>query len=290
MPNYRTTELPEGIKVGKIMSFFTTRFDCGALAKNRRETYPFWAMIYTHSGNITFRIGEETYSVGAGELIFYPAALPHSIIEAKERTWEVSFITFESQSPEMNALAGKVFLPDAEMAERIRGFFRFGERFFYNLPSKDSSTVGMYCKADALEKMKIRLELEDVLTRLYLLSHERRAERKNAVFSLTTEYMQEHLGEPLSLQRLAAVAGVSISTLKKTFQRESGGGVNSYYIELKLSHAAKLLCESEMSVGEIAERLGYTSQFYFSEQFKARYGVPPMSYRKQQERSIRELL
>ena len=138
--------------------------------------------------------------------------------------------------------------------------------------------------------MKIRLELEDVLTRLYLLSHERRAERKNAVFSLTTEYMQEHLGEPLSLQRLAAVAGVSISTLKKTFQRESCGGVNSYYIELKLSHAAKLLCESEMSVGEIAERLVYTSQFYFSEQFKARYGVPPMSYRKQQERSIRELL
>lgn len=290
MPNYRTTELPEGIRVGKIMSFFTTRFDCGTLVKNRRETYPFWAMIYTLGGNMTFQIGEETYRVGAGELIFYPADLPHSIIDAGERMWEVSFVTFESQSPEMQALARKVLLPDAEMADRIRGFFRFGGRFFYNLPSKDSSTIGMYCNAHEFEKMKIRLELEEILSRLYLSVREKRPERKNTVFTLTTEYMQEHLGEPLSLQKLAAAAGVSMSTLKKVFQRESGGGVNSYYIELKLSYAAKLLCESEMTVGEIAERLGYASQFYFSEQFKARYGVPPMSYRKQQERSIRDLL
>ena len=99
MPNYRTTELPEGIRVGKIMSFFTTRFDCGTLVKNRRETYPFWAMIYTLGGNMTFQVGEEIYRVSAGELIFYPADLPHSIIDAGERMWEVSFVTFKKITP-----------------------------------------------------------------------------------------------------------------------------------------------------------------------------------------------
>lgn len=290
MPNYRATELPEGIRVGRVMSFFTTRFDCGALVKNRQETYPFWAMIYTVDGAMTFRIGEEIYRVGAGELIFYPADLPHSIVEAEERTWEVHFTTFESNSPEMHALAGRVFLPDAELAEKIRGLFRFGGRFFYNLPSGDPDTVGMYCNADDFERMKIRLELEGILCRLYLSAHEKRVDRKNEVFISAADYMQEHLGERLSLKTLATVAGVSVSALKKAFQRESGGGVNSYYIELKLTHAAKLLCEGELSVGEISERLGYASQFYFSEQFKARYGIPPMAYRKQQEKSIRELL
>ena len=85
---YRTTQLPDGIRVGGIMSFFTTCFDGNAIVKNRRESYPFWALIYTQKGNVTFKIGEELYRVGAGEIVFYPADIPHSIVAVDSDAWE----------------------------------------------------------------------------------------------------------------------------------------------------------------------------------------------------------
>ena len=102
--------------------------------------------------------------------------------------------------------------------------------------------------------------------------------------------MQEHLGEPISLDNLAHIFGVSVSTLKKAFANESGGGVNQYYINMKLSYGAKLLSETELSVLQIAEKLGFSSQFYFSELFKKRYSLSPLSYRKQQKNNCREFL
>ena len=290
MPNYRATDLPEGIRVNKIMSFFTTCFDCSTLIKNRQETYPFWAMIYTVKGGVTFRIGEELYRVRSGELIFYPASVPHSIVDTEEKSWEVSFVTFQCDSHLIESLAGRVFVPDRGVADRIRSIFRFGVKYFYNLPQKGDNTVGMYCRADELELMRIRCELEAVLTRLCLLQKRKRAESGNEVFVAATEYMKEHVGERISLSRLAGEIGVSVSTLKKAFSREIGGGVNSYYIDLKLSRAAKMLCETDKAIGEISDELGFSSQFYFSEQFKSRYGVPPLTYRKQQEKGCLEFL
>lgn len=290
MPTYRTTELPEGIRVTKIMSFFTTCFDCATLIKNRQETYPFWAMIYTVRGGVTFRIGEERYRVRAGELIFYPASVPHSIIDTEEKSWEVSFVTFQCDSILIGELIGRVFVPDRGIADRIRSFFRFGGKYFYNLPPKGDNTVGMYCRASNLELMRIRSELEAILNRLCLSQSRKRSEFGSEIFDAATEYMKEHIGEPISLSRLASEMGVSVSTLKKAFQKESGGGVNSYYIDLKLSRAAKMLCETDKTIGEIADELGFSSQFYFSEQFKSRYGLPPLSYRKQQEKECLEFL
>ena len=290
MPIYRATELPDGIRVERIMSFFTTCFDCATLVKNRRETYPFWAMIYTHKGGVTFRIGDECYRVRAGELIFYPAMVPHSIADTDEKNWEVSFVTFQCDSPLIDSLSGRVFVPDRGVADRIRSIFRFGGKYFYNLPSKGDNTVGMYCRAGELELMRIRSELEAVLTRICLSESQKRSDISSEIFDISVEYMRDHIGERISLSGLAAVVGVSVSTLKKAFQKECGGGVNSYYIDLKLSRAAKLLCETDKTISEIADELGFSTQFYFSEQFKSRYGVSPLTYRKQQEKGCLECL
>ena len=272
------------------MSFFTTCFDCSKLVKGRRETYPFWAMIYTLRGGVTFRIGEDTVHAGAGELIFYPAGLPHSIIDTDEKSWEVSFVTFGCDSQMMKALAGRLFVPDDELSERLRLLFKFGGKYFYNLPPDGDNTVGMHCRADSLELMRIKNELEGILLRLYFSLHNKGYEKKNEIFASASRYMKEHLGEPISLDELAGELGVSVSSLKKAFRDESGGGVNRYYIDLKLSKAAKMLCETDMAVSEISDKLGFSSQFYFSEQFKSKHGLSPLAYRKQQARVCRDFL
>jgi hypothetical protein len=70
MPQYRSVKLPEGIQVSEIMSLFSTCFETADLVKNRFESYPYIAMIYTHEGRVRFRIGERDITAESGELVF----------------------------------------------------------------------------------------------------------------------------------------------------------------------------------------------------------------------------
>lgn len=286
MPEYHSTPLPQGFCVNTVMSFFTTRFARSALILNRRETYPYWALIYTQQGRLTFRVEDTCRDVQAGEVFFYPAGVPHSIVRVEEADWLVSFATFQCSGP-MEALAGRVIVPDAALALRLQELFRMGGPWFTGLTARDG-TVGMRCTADANRLLQLKSGLESALTGLYLTVQE--PPRTDSVFAGAAAYMQAHLGEPLSLASLAAALNVSVSTLKKAFREESGGGVNRYYLDLRLAQGEMQLRQSSAPVSEIAERLGFCSQFYFSEQFKARYGVSPLAYRRQLARGCRELL
>ena len=276
----RTTALTQCFDVKEIMSFFSTCFDNSIFNLGNPESYSFWAFIYTEKGDLTFKIGEKLYDVHDGEIIFYPANIPHTILSYKKRDWKVCFTTFTCESERMEFFENKIFTPDQRLSERISELFSFGRGFFRNPDSRDE-VRGMFCDADEKALFKIKSELEGILTDLYT-EPQKTAERSASLFNSAVRYMKEHLGEQISLSELAAELCVSVSTLKKAFQKECGGGVTKYYIDMKLHTAKELLCESELSVGEISEKLGFSSQFYFSELFKSRYSLSPTEYRKRQ--------
>ncbi|HEY8965643.1 MAG TPA: AraC family transcriptional regulator [Candidatus Methylacidiphilales bacterium] len=53
-----------------------------------------------------------------------------------------------------------------------------------------------------------------------------------------------------------------------------------FLLEMRLSRARHLLTETDLSVGEIAERLDYADIFFFSRQFKKKTGLSPLQYRR----------
>lgn len=66
----------------------------------------------------------------------------------------------------------------------------------------------------------------------------------------------------------------------RLFSREMGTSFREFLVTVRLDRAKYLLQETDMSVGEIAESLGYDSVFLFSRQFKLRYAIPPSRLRK----------
>jgi len=288
MAKRRTTQLEQCFDVKEVMSFFTTCFDASVFRLGRFESYPFWAFIYTKKGELTFRIGDKDYGVHAGELLFYSPDVPHTIINFKEKKWEVCFATFTCHSEQMKVLSGKVFKIAPNLAERIVSLFSFGSCFFQN-PLPGEEVKGMYCNADRVDLYKLKADFEGILTEVCYSSEKKEKPRTSRTFEVAVDYMSKHIGEMLSLSKIAGAVGVSVSTLKKSFARE-GSGVNEYFIKMKLNRGAYLLSNSDLSVGEISEMLGYSSQFYFSELFKSRYGASPYAYRKQQEISRLEMV
>lgn len=66
----------------------------------------------------------------------------------------------------------------------------------------------------------------------------------------------------------------------RLFSREMGTSFREFLVTVRLDRAKYLLQETDMSVGEIAESLGYDSVFLFSRQFKLRHAIPPSRLRK----------
>jgi AraC-like DNA-binding protein len=83
-----------------------------------------------------------------------------------------------------------------------------------------------------------------------------------------------------TLEELAALAGVSRSTLAERFARYLGQGPMAYLADWRLELAAESLRTTSRSVLDIAADVGYESEAAFNRAFKRRFTLPPARYRK----------
>jgi AraC-like DNA-binding protein len=97
--------------------------------------------------------------------------------------------------------------------------------------------------------------------------------------------------EQWSLGRLAAEVGMSRSVFAERFQRAFGEPPLRYLTGWRLTLASELLQSTDLTVGQIADRVGYQSEPGFSRAFKARLGCAPTDFRlsSQQEIQIRTI-
>ena len=73
------------------------------------------------------------------------------------------------------------------------------------------------------------------------------------------------------------------STLSKVFSEETGSTIERYAITQKIERAKELLTYDELTLNEIADRLGYSSAAYLSAQFKQITGLTPSAFKQSQD-------
>jgi transcriptional regulator GlxA family with amidase domain len=95
----------------------------------------------------------------------------------------------------------------------------------------------------------------------------------------TVAYMHQHVDQPLQVATLAAKANFSPSQFFLLFKRWMGSAPIDYFIRMRMQRASQLLCDTNLSVKEVAARLGYDDPFYFSRIFKSVNSVSPSNYR-----------
>ncbi len=88
-------------------------------------------------------------------------------------------------------------------------------------------------------------------------------------------------GSP-ELGEVARAVGMPYETFRKRFQAEAGVGPGSYREQRRTEAAANLLRYTNFVHSEIAARLGYGNEYYFSRRFKAVTGASPSAYRRRE--------
>ncbi|WP_374545703.1 GlxA family transcriptional regulator [Rhodoblastus sp.] len=91
--------------------------------------------------------------------------------------------------------------------------------------------------------------------------------------------MEERLEAPLSREKLAEAAGVTLRQLERLFARHMRKSVAGHYQDLRLDRARKLLRQTSLPVMEVAVACGFIAGGHFSRAYKARFGRSPKAER-----------
>ena len=99
---------------------------------------------------------------------------------------------------------------------------------------------------------------------------------------IALELMQNNIEEPLSIHEIADCIDISRRQLERLFQRHVDACPSRYYLELRLTHARRLLQQTNKSITDIAVATGFISISHFRRSFHQLFDIPPGRFRKTQ--------
>ena len=94
------------------------------------------------------------------------------------------------------------------------------------------------------------------------------------------DYIEAHYHESISLIDVATAVGYSSAYLTDFVKRQTGSTINRWIIKRRLAAAEELLKETNNSIEQIADSIGYLNPGHFFRQFRKYVGTTPKVWRK----------
>ncbi|WP_438432662.1 AraC family transcriptional regulator [Gorillibacterium sp. sgz500922] len=133
------------------------------------------------------------------------------------------------------------------------------------------------------DEARLSAQLYELVAVLALLGGNERSEPaaggRNRILG-AAEWIRAHSAEPLTLPRMAAEAGYSISHFSRQFAALLGRTPIEFLTECRIVHAKALLASTDRSVKAVAEQVGFASSAYFIHRFHRAEKVTPEQFRR----------
>lgn len=94
------------------------------------------------------------------------------------------------------------------------------------------------------------------------------------------DFIIEHIAEHYTIEELSKRFKISPTALKNCFKGIYGAPIYTYFRTYRLQIAERLLRDGDLSVAEIAEKIGYVNPNKFTSAFHSEYGISPTAYKK----------
>lgn len=135
---------------------------------------------------------------------------------------------------------------------------------------------------DFLPKPVRRSELVKILSVLLekLKGPEPQAESCRKLIQTAKGYIDLNFEKHLTLENVASQVYVSASYLSTVFKKETGVNFSEYLTNVRMENAKRFLDDTQYTVSQIAEMVGYKDVKHFSSVFQKYYQVSPAQYRK----------
>jgi len=109
------------------------------------------------------------------------------------------------------------------------------------------------------------------------------SQQMNRTSERLRRFMELHYLKEWKLNDYAQEFGASLTTFKELFNEHYGMSPRAWISERRLLYAHKLLLTSKMSIVDIAMEAGFSSQSYFTQSYRRRFGTTPSKVRSGEE-------
>lgn len=197
----------------------------------------------------------------------------------------VLLVDVEKAQPILDTLVTETRIDLTQLANR------FCEQSEFGMMMEETESVrqifsSLYKVPDQIKGHYFKLKVIEIFLLLSIISttnHEKRSSyRKQQVdiVKAVNEYISTQFMKRITIDSLSEQFDIPTSTLKRCFKGVYGTTIHHYLKECRINAAKRLLQESDQSILEIANVVGYENGSKFTSAFKEATGVTPSAYRK----------
>lgn len=269
-------------------SFFAAFFD-SACNSAPLHYHPEIELVYVVQGAGKKFIGDSLGEFDQGELCLFGPNLPHFYRNHEEYYLPGSSLRHQSITIHFRKDSfGKDFieLPQLRHVKTLLEKSKHGMDFTFANKASVVRKLNMLLETEGLSRLLLLLDILHELSvcREYKLitttwiegSPDLNSERLNNIL----QFLIKNFSEPISLQQVADVACLTKTSLCRYFKERTKQSIWDFLLELRLSHAARLLRETPSTTFSISNESGFVNVSNFNRLFLQRFNCTPREYRK----------
>lgn len=235
------------------------------------HTHNHTELFYIVGGTGQFLIEDQAFPVGANNLVIINPNVLHTEDSLNAQPLEYIVLGIEGIELATTAISNGHFcildhFESVEVSGCLRNILRETEQ--KNTGYED------VCQA-YMEILIIRLMRSTSLS----VPAEPQSVTTNRQCAAVRRYIDLHFKEALTLEQLADEGHMNKYYLSHAFKREYGISPINYMIAKRIEESMYLLTETDLSMSQIAQLLGFSSLSYFSQVFRRTKGISPKEYR-----------
>ena len=232
-------------------------------------------LFYIIGGKGQFLINDQLYPVNTNHLVIINPNVIHTEVSLNAQPLEYIVLGVDGIELSISGTSNGQFcildhFESLDMASCLRNILREMEM---KQPGYED-----VCQA-FMEILIIRLMRSTGLS----LPSETSAVSTNRQCAAVRRYIDLHFKEALTLEQLAEEGHMNKFYLSHAFKREYGVSPINYMISRRIEESKYLLAETDLSMSQIAQLLGFSSLSYFSQVFHRTQNISPKEYRQSQK-------
>ncbi len=279
---FQLKTLTEQLTVNRIANIHFFEFSENFTTKD--DSHPFYEFVFVKKGSLEISSASYSGRLNKGEMILHTPNELHSLTCPADSAPIVVIIGFESDTDALAPFSLQPKKLNKTQIDRLAEIIKIGRSIF--APPYNISTYNMKKKKNIPfgNEQLLKIFLETFLIELVKESQQRKPQTGTPL-SHTSDikevisYLDDNYLEKILIDELVFIFNSNRSKLCREFKAKTGVTILEYINRKKLSHAKRLLEESNETITSIATKMNFDTIHYFTTFFKQQTGISPKEYR-----------
>ncbi|CAM3822594.1 MULTISPECIES: helix-turn-helix domain-containing protein [Paenibacillus] len=257
-------------------------FRTNALWAHMDRVLPHDVMIFVREGLVHIIEDDIEYSISPGEVFLMKRGIRHYGLRKTLPGSEWYWITFGTPETEETGLENVDIRGESLMIGHLPQAIELKwlkVSDFQGTCVRLNKLLHHYTMGTVYDKLKLNIGTLDLLLELYRDVTDSNKKRHKLLDDVKT-FVYRHLHEDIRSEQLAESLQMNYSYMSRVFSKEAGMSIRKFIMEAKVKEAIRLFSESNLSISQISEKLGYNNPYYFTRIFKQVTGYSPTDYLK----------